>query len=354
MYIDTHVHLRDFNQTYKETIKHGLEVAYDSGVDAVFDMPNTDPPIMTRELVEARIKLAKDADVPVFYGIHMGLTAKPEQIRRAADVYRAFPQVIGMKLYAGHSTGDLGVVTRCDQRVVYETLSSEGYDGVLMVHCEKESAMNRKLWIPSRPTTHCHARPERAEVESVHDQIKLARESGFTGKLHIAHISSPDAVYAVDVAKAMGLDISCGVCPHHLIYDLSQMFREDGVLWKMNPPLRKISSRDKLLQCLKDGKINWIETDHAPHALAEKTGKVSDANGKPSYASGIPGLAWWPLFDEYLRKQNFSDSQIEALTFNNALDRFGLDIKRTRRPLKDRRVDYPFDPYASMAAELGF
>ena len=68
MYIDSHVHLRDFNQKYKETIKHGLEVAKDSGVDAVFDMPNTDPPIMTRDLVIDRLRLAKEASIDsVFY-----------------------------------------------------------------------------------------------------------------------------------------------------------------------------------------------------------------------------------------------------------------------------------------------
>ncbi len=62
MYIGSHVHLRDFGQKHKETIKHGLEVARDSGVDAVFDMPNTNPPIMTRDLVVDRLRLAKDAD----------------------------------------------------------------------------------------------------------------------------------------------------------------------------------------------------------------------------------------------------------------------------------------------------
>ena len=81
MYIDSHVHLRDFNQKNKETIKHGLEVARDSGVDAVFDMPNTDPPIMTKENVLDRLKLAKDAGVKeVYYGLYIGLTSDREQI----------------------------------------------------------------------------------------------------------------------------------------------------------------------------------------------------------------------------------------------------------------------------------
>ena len=345
MYIDSHVHFRDFNQHRKETIRHGLEVARDSGLDAVFDMPNTDPPIMTRDLIVDRLRLARDAKVPeVFYGIYMGLTANSEQIKCAVEVYRGFPEVIGMKLYAGHSVGNLGVITEQDQSTVYETLSREGYEGVLAIHCEKEDELNPKLWNSREPITHCHARPEKAEVESLKDQLRLAYETGFNGKLHIAHISSPKAVDLVVKAKEQGMDVSCGVCPHHFIYDWNQMYDENGLLWKMNPPLRKPESREEMFRLLREGKIDWIETDHAPHKLNEK---LNDP-----HMSGIPGIAWWPLFEEFLRQQNFSDLQIENLTFSRVAERFGIDIRRNRRNMRDRRSDYPFDPYQKMAEEL--
>lgn len=346
MYIDSHVHFRDFNQKHKETIKHGLEVAYDSGLDAVFDMPNTDPPLMSRDLVIDRLKIARDSGIPVFYGIYMGLTGDPEQVKRAVKVYREFPQVIGMKLYAGHSVGNLGVTTEESQHTVYQALAEEGYDGVLAVHCEKESHLDPSLWNPVQPITHCYARPEKAEVESVRDQLRMSRENGYNGKLHIAHISSPRAVDLVVDAKNQGLDISCGICPHHFIYDWSQMYDDDGVLWKMNPPLREPNSREKIFQYLKDGKIDWIETDHAPHSLEEKT--------QNPYMSGIPGIAWWPLFEEFLRQQNFSDKQIEKLTFSNIVERFGIGIRKSRRKITDRRRDYPFDPYRKISEELGW
>src|SRR3989344_2133510 len=129
MYIDTHVHFRDFNQKHKETVKHGLEVARDSGLLAVFDMPNTDPPIMTEDLVQDRIRLAIDANVKrVFYGLYVGLTSNLEQIKQSVKIYRRYSAVIGMKLYAGHSVGDLGLITEEDQRNVYETLAGEGYE----------------------------------------------------------------------------------------------------------------------------------------------------------------------------------------------------------------------------------
>ena len=347
MYIDSHVHLRDFEQKHKETIRHGLEVARDSGVDAVFDMPNTNPPIMSRDLVVDRLRLAEKADVgEVFYGLYMGLTGDSEQVKRAVDIYREFPQVIGMKLYAGHSVGNLGVVSVEDQATVYRTLTEQGYDGVLAVHAEKESELHPEIWKPQQPISHCHARPESAEVASVKDQLALASQYKFGGKIHIAHISSPIAVDLVVNARDEGLDISSGVCPHHFVYDWQQMVSDNGVLWKMNPPLRSPESRGKMLKYLHDGKVDWIETDHAPHSLEEKTADP--------FMSGIPGLAWWNLFEEFLRKNNFSDRRITEVTFGNVADRFGLDIHKSSKRIIDRRADYPFNPYSPIEEEIGY
>jgi len=347
MYIDSHVHLRDFKQKHKETIFHGLKVASDSDVDAVFDMPNSDPPITTREVVIDRLKLASQVDASdVFYGVYMGLTADPEQIKRAVDVQREFLHVVGFKLYAGHSVGTLGVVSKEDQHMVYHTLAQEGYDGVLAVHCEKESQLHPHLWNHKEPITHCYARPEEAEVESINDQLQLSLDAKFKGKLHIAHISSPRAVDALIHAKSVGRDVSSGICPHHFIYDWSQMCTKEGLLWKMNPPLRQPESRNELFDYLKTGKIDWIETDHAPHSLEEKINNP--------FMSGIPGLAWWPLFAEYLRKHEFSNDLIHRLTFSNIVNRFELDIDCKDRLIRDRRGDYAFDPYVHMAQEIGW
>ena len=119
---------------------------------------------------------------------------------------------------------------------------------------------------------------------------------------------------------------------------------ELGILWKMNPPLREPGIPSIMLEYLREGKIDWIETDHAPHSFTEKiTGK---------YMSGIPGLPWWPLFDLYLQQQGFSRQQIEQLTFTNAAARFGLDIMRTRNQLTKRTADYAFNPYAALEARL--
>lgn len=342
MVIDTHVHLRDFNETEKETIKHGLEVARDSGVSAVFDMPNTNPPIMHRANVTDRLALAKDANVKnVFYGLYIGLSSNPEQIKEAVSLYREFfPQIVGMKLYAGHSVGNLGVIEIGKQFIVYDTLTKEGYEGVLVVHAEKESQLHKRRWTPQAPISHCFARPEIAEIESIVDQLYLSKQAGFKGKLHIAHISSPKAVQLVNHAKAKGRDISSGVCPHHLIYDWEKMFDENGVMWKVNPPLRAPGNPQIMLRYLNQGKIDWLETDHAPHTLKQKTSSP--------FSSGITGLQHWPLFIKYLRQNEFSEQRIEEVTFTKAANRFGIDITKNKSPLRDRTRDYPFNFYSEL------
>lgn len=346
MYIDTHVHLRDFRESHKETITHGLRVAYESGVDAVFDMPNTYPPTITRELALERIRIAHSAHVPdVMYKIFLGLTPDPEQITRAVDAADEIEDIAGLKSFVGHSSGDLSFCSLAEQRMMYAVLTQRRYMGVLVTHCEDESKFNLSLWDPKCPSTHCHARPQPAEIQSVFTQLALVVQSGFKGKLHIAHVSSPTAVDLIVDAKKDGIDVSCGVCPHHFMYDWDQMEKENGILWKMNPPLRSPESRKKMLRYLRGGKIDWIESDHAPHAWEEKI--------HSPHMSGIPGLAWWPLFEKYLRYHKFSSQQIEDLTFNNAAKRFGIDMPRSSRAVKDCRGEYAFNPYEKIEKELG-
>ncbi len=203
MYFNPHGHARDFNQRYKETIAHALEVCRDVGIDVFLDMPNTDPPVMFEKEVLERLRLAREANVPdVFYGLYMGLTSDPEQIKGAVETYRKyFPKVVGAKLYAGHSVGRLGVIGFDNQEIVYRVLAQEGYLGVLSVHAEKEESLKPGLWTPTEPLTHCLARPAEAEIDSVTNQLYLAERTDFRGKLHFAHLSVPESVDLVQKAK---------------------------------------------------------------------------------------------------------------------------------------------------------
>jgi dihydroorotate dehydrogenase subfamily 1 len=324
MYIDSHVHCRDGKQAYKETIKHALEVAQKAGVDAIFDMPNTDPPITNLKLVEERLQLADSCNSPVFYGLYIGLTSDALQIKDAVFLWRKyFPRIVGLKMFAGKSVGDLSVINPDEQMKVYEILKNENFTGVLAVHCEKESFMNPGIWNPENPVTHTLARPSISEIASVNDQILFALNSGFLGHLHICHVSTPESVEYINMIKKNHpeLTISCGATPHHLFLNSENMKGKDGLLLKMNPPLRSAEEQKKLLLQLKLGMIDFIETDHAPHSLNEKFG--------PPYMSGIPWLDSWPIIIEILKDKSFSEKEISDLTFNNVKKIFGIDIRNS-------------------------
>lgn len=341
MYIDPHVHCRDWKQSNKETIKHALSVAERAGLTAIFDMPNTDPALTTKELAVKRLKIAEDCNSPVFYGIYLGLTADKAQLKEAVETNNElFPKVVGFKLYAGHSVGSLGIIDEKDQELVYETLAELNYKGLLCVHCEKESLLKPELWNPSNPITHSDARPPQAEIEAVKDQIRFAVKTGFKGSLHITHISVPEAVELVDDAHD-SLNINCGVTPHHILLDNRIMKTEKGILYKVNPPLRSKQSAEKLLGYLKTGKIDYLESDHAPHTLQEKL--------SPPYMSGLPNIPSMPLCVDILRKEGFSEQRIREITFNNIVKIFKLSLQpRHCTPKKDLFSEYAFNPYESV------
>jgi len=339
--IDPHVHCRDWAQSNKETIAHALNVAERIGLSGIFDMPNTNPPITSRELVKKRLEDADKTDSPVFYGLYMGLTSSTSQIKEAVRTWKEFfPKVVGLKMFAGHSVGDLGIIQEHEQKLVYQTLSSEGYGGVLAVHCEKESLLKQDLWNPSNPASHSYAHPPESEVNSIDDQINFAAEYKFKGRLHIAHTSVPKSVELIDNARKQGvIKISCGLTPHHCCLDYESIPKfPEGLLYKVNPPLRDGGSAKEMLDLLKEGKIDWIETDHAPHTLKEKLEKP--------YMSGFPGLPYYPHFINFLRKEGMLEEQIRNLTHNNICNIFGFNFPEvSKNPDLGLNIEYGVDVY---------
>ncbi len=312
MRIDPHVHCRDGKENYKETIEHTLKLCDEQGVDIIFDMPNTNPPILTRNDVEQRLQLVPQS-ARHRYRLFIAATPSAEQIKEAIKAYSDFQEVIGIKMYAGSSIGTLGVISEYEQQGIYKMLVESGFKGVLAVHCEKESYCT-KTFDPHKPLTHAHARPPEAEINAVEDQIKWSKTLGFEGHLHICHISTAESIAMVaDARKTM--KISCGVTPHHLLWSTSQMLTQEGLLYKVNPPLRDIKQTVALRQALKQGQIDWIETDHAPHPISEKL--------FPPYLSGFPSLCLYKsLVEEILPYWGFKEEQINSLTYSAIIKTF--------------------------------
>lgn len=315
MRIDPHVHFRDGEQSYKETIVHGLSVAREQGVDVVFDMPNTSKPILTKEDVEKRLSLVPKSERERYF-LYIGATSNEKQLKDAVDLVVNVKEVIGVKMFAGKSTGDLAIIDEEKQRKVYSVLSKKKYKGVLAVHCEKEKYMN-DCFNPQKPYSHAISRPNIAEIESIKDQIRFAKESNFQGTLHICHVSCKESVDLIDKARKE-IKITCGVTPHHLHWDDSKLKGDHGLLYKMNPPLRSKEDVKALQRYLKEGKIDWIETDHAPHAIGEKL--------HSGYPSGYPSLYLYKkCVENFLPSLGLSEKQIEDITFNNIIKAFNFD-----------------------------
>jgi len=304
MRIDPHVHCRDGKQAYKETIAHVLKLCKEQGVDMIFDMPNTDPPLLTESDMEARLALVPRDDLKR-YRLYLGATADERQLREAAGLVNRCNQVVGIKLYAGRSVGALALAHEADQRKVYAILAAADYQGVLAVHAEKEALFTRSF-DAARPASHSLARPPQAETASIADQIAFARAANFKGTLHICHISTAASLELVKAARQY-LKITCGVTPHHLMWSSDHMKGQEGVLYKVNPPLRELADTIALRQALKHGEIDWIETDHAPHAISEKL--------YPPYESGYPSLCLYrSLVEDILPYWGVSEATIKEIT----------------------------------------
>jgi dihydroorotase len=351
--IDPHVHLRDWAQAGKETLRHGLSVAYRAGLDGVFEMPNTDPPLVTRDAILRRIEDADAAlsglGIRIFHGAYAGLTAVPRQIEEAVRAWKElFPRVVGLKMYAGHSTGQMGIVDPRDQALVYRTLAALGFTGVLAVHCEKEELLRPSEWDPARPVSHARARPPAAEVASVDDQKTFARQARFRGTLHVCHISTP---WALDLLRGkhgeagaetgQGYRVTCGLTPHHALLDANMMERSGGLLLKVNPPLRPLPLPSLMLQRLLDGDIDWIETDHAPHTRQDKLER---------HASGFPGFGFYPRFVGMLAARGMPAARIRDITHDAVCRAFGVEIPAAgRKPEPHLQDEYEFDAFAEVS-----
>ncbi|MFP4010982.1 MAG: dihydroorotase [Spirochaetaceae bacterium] len=355
--IDPHVHLRDWGQAAAETLRHGLSVAHDAGLDAVFDMPNTDPPVIDSESAGRRLEQAERVidrlGGGIRYGLFLGATPQPEQLEEMVELYHGerFGKngrpvgIVGLKLYAGPSTGNLAASTREQQQRVYDTLAGLGYAGVLCVHCEKESAFLRRSdgsldWDPLRPRTYAWARPPAAELESVRDQLAAASRAGFGGTLHIAHVSVPGVVNLLEEARGEAtFRISCEVTPHHVLFNEEHLERPEGLLLKSNPPLRPESMRAELYRQLRTGRIDFVASDHAPHTLEDK---------ERGYASGIPGLGIFPTLRDRLARDGAAERLLHRLFHAGAEEVYAVDVPeagRWRSPRPDIHVAYATSPY---------
>lgn len=273
-FIDLHVHLRDPGLTYKETLETGGRAAARGGVTTVCAMPNTKPPIDDGEKVADVHERAK-AESPVNV-IQIGAVTKGQMGQELADIE-------GMARAGCHAISEDGksVMNASLYRKGMKLAKENGLS--VFAHCEDITMVEGGVMNADENAERLGLKGITNSVEDViaARDILLAKETGV--RLHLCHCSTADSVKMIAAAKEDGLPVTGEVCPHHFILT-SDDIREDNGKFKMNPPLRSRTDVEALKEGLKNGVMDVIATDHAPHAQEEKDKSMAQA------AFGIVGL----------------------------------------------------------------
>ena len=271
--IDLHVHLRDMEQSYKETIETGTKAARKGGVTSVFTMPNTKPPLDCEETIRKYKELTKDARVDVYIA---GAITKGQKSEELAEI-ESYPDL------------NIRFITDDGFDVENEELLEQAYEKTkelgltLMTHPEmhsiapngviNEGMVSKKLGVTGQPN--------KKEWQAIERGVRIALKTG--AKAHFTHISTKDSVALIRDAKKQSHLITCDTAPHYFSFTEDEVLKQ-GSMAKVNPPLRTEDDRLAIIEGIKDGTIDAIITDHAPHAENEKTDDLNTS------AFGISGL----------------------------------------------------------------
>src|SRR5580692_10956417 len=273
-FIDLHVHLREPGQSYKETIASGTAAAAAGGITSVCTMPNTAPVVDTPEWV--------------------AWLRSPER----AAVVNVFPIAAATRASKGANLSDFSALQRAgavavtddgkpilDDEVMRMALRLGAELNFPVVQHAEDTHLTENCSMHAGPTSFrlgLRGMPALAEAAIVDRDVALAQQIR-ESRLHVAHLSTSDALKAVRRGKRARARVTCEVTPHHFTL-LDENVGEYNTNFKMNPPLRSAADREAILVALADGTVDAIATDHAPHATHEKEVEFERA------AFGITGL----------------------------------------------------------------
>lgn len=267
-FIDLHVHFRDPGYEYKETLETGGKAAVRGGVTTVCAMPNTKPVIDTAEKVaEIHRRQRKESLTNV---IQLGAVTKGQLGKELADIE-------GMAREGCHAVSEDGKSVM-DASLYRKGMRLAKENGIaVFAHCEDINMVEGGVMNADENAERLGLPGITNSVEDViaARDILLAKETGV--RLHLCHCSTADSVKMVRLAKEEGLPVTAEVCPHHFILTSDDILEDQGN-YKMNPPLRSKKDVEALRQGLKDGIIDVIATDHAPHSETEKNQSMRQAS----------------------------------------------------------------------------
>ncbi len=305
---DVHVHLREPGFSYKETVKSGTLAAAKGGYTSVCTMPNLKPcPDSVEHLQEQLDIINRDAKVNVY---PFGTITVGENGEVLSDMEGMAENVIGFS--------DDGRGVQNEDMMLSAMKKAKELGKIISAHCEDNSLLFGG-YIHDGEYAKLHGHKgicSESEWGPIKRDIELVKKSGC--KYHVCHISTKESVELIRKAKADGVDISCETGPHYLTMNDS-MLQEDG-RFKMNPPLRSEEDRLALIEGIKDGTIDVIATDHAPHSRDEKS------KGLEKSAMGVVGLetAFAVCYTKLVKTGIITLEKLIELLNSNAIKRFGV------------------------------
>lgn len=266
-FVDLHEHFREPGYTYKETVKTGSLAAAKGGYTSVFVMPNTCPVTDNKESYNMLMDIIKrDACINVF---PVGAITKGQKGEELSDI----EDMAGLGMRAISEDGK-SVMNSSLCRKAMKIAADKGL--TVFAHCEDINLVEGGVMNEGKKASELGLPGISNAVEDIiaARDIFLAKETG--AKLHLCHVSTKDSVKMIELAKKEGLNVTGEACPHHFTLSDEDIPCDDAD-YKMNPPLRGKEDVKAIIEGIKNGTIEAISTDHAPHAKEEKSGSMKDA-----------------------------------------------------------------------------
>jgi len=312
--IDEHVHLRDEGMAYKEDFTSGTAAAVAGGFTTVLDMPNNDPVTMSAQTLRSRMRIAQNK-ILVNVGFYSEFPKKVLEIEGIVG-----EDAIGFKLFMGSQVGGLNID---DDNAVQDAFKEVAKFKIpVAVHAEDRAALTaneEKLKQAKKIGTadFLLAHTEVIELKAIQRLLKVNQQTDV--RLHFCHVSTDEGLNTIAGAKKAGRKVTCEVTPNHLMLS-SEDLKVYGQLAIMAPPLRGKTHLEALWKGLENGDVDALGSDHAPHALSEKS-----ASSVWDVKVGVPGLeTTLPLIMTQIKKSRLTINQAVQLLAEKPAEIFGL------------------------------
>ena len=312
---DMHVHFRDPGFTHKEDVLTGCAAALAGGVSGVVCMPNTKPPIDSRETVDYIVNKAEPTGVSVYPA---GCVTKG---------------MLGRELY-DHSSIGVRIISDDGRPVenaelLRQAMIESNKNGILIAsHCEDLNIINGGIVNDGEVSAELGLKGMNRASEDSITAREIAVAMSADARIHICHVSTVGSLDFIREAKARGVKVTCETCPHYFMYT-DEKIRSLDADYRMNPPLRSEADRAAVEKAVLDGTIDCIVTDHAPHAAEEKADFYKAPNGVVGLETSLAAM-----LTHFYHTGKLSLSRISEMMAEKPRKLLGLPVTKVEKGAK--------------------